>query len=693
MGHETRGTSARAFSFCLTLVATLLTAGCRRSEPPPILLISIDTLRSDRLPAYGHRAGSTPHIDAFRKDAVLYESAWSSVPLTLPSHATVFSGLYPTRHGVRDNFGFPWKASVSTLADTLAAQGYACGAAVSADVLAKGTGIERGFGFYDDTMPADAVERPGAEAASKLAAWLSTGGPGPVFAFLHVFEPHTPYAPPEPWRSRIADPYDGEVAASDAVVGEMLKTWKARGLYDRALIVLFSDHGEGLGDHGEAEHGVFLYREAIQVPLLVKYPGSRGAGATVDSPVGLIDLFSTVIRESGLPQVANLDGRPLPGADEAALPERNLYAETLYPRLRMGWSDLASLFDGRWHYIEAPRPELYDLSADPRERENLAPGLPPAFRALRLALSKFPRTFEAPGDGDPERARKLAALGYLTATSPDASRDGLPDPKDKIQLLAGQPDLQVFVASGDDAGLIAAARQTVAKLPATIDAWRLLADALARQGKPNEAIDALEKGLRASAATALPAQRLPAIERLVILLARQGRDADAVALAEAAALETSEALTASGVARARRGDLAGARRDLEAAVAADATHPEASFQLGRVLLVAGDPVSAAARFEAAVTAVPSLAPAWADLGEARARAGDEKKAVEAWRRAVELDPRQYNALYNLGIASGKMGDVETARSALRRFLDSAPEAHFSAQRREARRLLAATGGA
>jgi arylsulfatase A-like enzyme/Tfp pilus assembly protein PilF len=672
----------------------LLVAACRKSDPPSILLISIDTLRSDRLPAYGYSEGQTPAIDALRKDAVLYRSAWSAVPLTLPSHATVFSGLLPPRHGIRDNLGFSWKAGVTTLAEALAARGWSTGAAVSSDVLAKGTGIERGFSFFDDALPSpQAAERAGTSTAEAMTGWLEKAGSAPTLAFAHLFEPHTPYQPPEPWKSKLADPYDGEIAAADAVVGGLIAAWKARGLYEDSLIVLFSDHGEGLGDHGEAEHGVFLYREAIQVPLLVKYPRQSGAGESVDAPVGLVDLLPTVLREAKVSAIAGIDGVALPRPGETPAAGRLLYAETLYPRLRLGWSDLASLFDGRFHYIEAPRPELYDVAADPGERRDLSASLPPAFRTLRLALSKMPRGYEPPAEADPERARKLTALGYLTATSPDAAKQDLPDPKDVISLLSGQPDLSPLIAAGDDAGLVRAARETVEKLPAAIDAWRVLADALARQGKSREAIAALEQGLRASARTALPSQRLGAMERLAILLVQEGRDAEAVALGDASRFADPEALTALGVARARGGDLAGARRELEAALAAEPAHAEASYQLGRVLIATGDPAGAAVRLEAAVAAAPTLAIAWSELGQARARAGEIDKAIAAWKRAVELDSRQYESLYNLAIASGRMGDMATARSALRRFLDSAPAPRFGRERREAERLLAQMGGA
>ena len=271
----------------------LAVAACGRSGGPvapprfpgaPVVLVTIDTLRADRLPMYGYGKVETPALDALRKDSVLFEQAYAHVPLTLPSHASVFTGLEPGMHGVLDNSGYRLPAGEPTLAELLKAKGYATGGAVSAAVLASRSGIARGFDFWEEKVEAkgpvsmlDFVERPGWETSRLLLDWLRPHAGEKFLAFLHVYEPHAPYTPPEPFRSKYADRYDGEVAASDAVVGAFLEELKKLGVYDRAIVVLLSDHGEGLGDHGEDEHGVFLYREAIQVPLLVKLP-SAGAG-------------------------------------------------------------------------------------------------------------------------------------------------------------------------------------------------------------------------------------------------------------------------------------------------------------------------------------------------------------------------------------------------------------------------------
>ncbi|MGH9388082.1 MAG: sulfatase family protein, partial [Vicinamibacteria bacterium] len=232
---------------------------------------------------------------------------------------------------------------------------------------------------------------------------------------------------------RYPQAYDGEIARADEIVGTFLQRLRQWGLYERALVIFLSDHGEGLGDHGEREHGVFLYREAIRVPLLVKFPGNLRARETVSAPVGLIDVFPTVARVLGLAAPAARPGVSVTAFLEKTFPARRIYSETLYPRLRLGWSDLASLVDERYHYIEAPRPELYDIAADPGEKADLSKGLPPAFRAMRVELARMARPFQMPGAADSEHARKLVSLGYLSATSALAKTKDLADPKDRIE--------------------------------------------------------------------------------------------------------------------------------------------------------------------------------------------------------------------------------------------------------------------
>jgi tetratricopeptide (TPR) repeat protein len=344
------------------------------------------------------------------------------------------------------------------------------------------------------------VRRAGDETAALLIKWLDGVKQTRVFGFLHLYEPHAPCEPKEPFRSRYPNPYDGEVAAADAIVGTFLDHLKKSGLYDRSMIVFLSDHGEGLGDHGENEHGVFLYRESIQVPLIVKLPKRDGeakpalAGTSVPVPVQLIDVVTTIGKTLAVPGF-----HPPPEtlslvelAAGAKPPERRILAETFFPRIRFGWSELRSLVDARWQYIEAPRPELYDLEKDPGERSDLADGKPDPLRSMKVDLERRIAAFKAPQAVDPEHAKKLASLGYLSMTSAPAGGPA-PDPKDEIatlQLLKEGLGLA-------KAGRFQESTETLAKLlarnPRIIDAWESYAQGLAWSGRTEEALAATRK--------------------------------------------------------------------------------------------------------------------------------------------------------------------------------------------------------
>ncbi len=503
-----------------TLLLAALATGCSReslvAKRSPVFLISVDTLRADRLPAYGYKAVETPHLDALAKDSVLFENAYSQVPLTLPSHASLMTGHVPAVHGVRDNVGYRLKPDLPTLAELLKENGYATGGAVSTIVLAGESGMRDGFDFYEDSVEADApnlslgrVQRDGAETGRLLTRWISQVPKEKIpFAFLHVYEPHTPYEPPEPYKSRYASsPYDGEIARADEIVGDFLDFLRKEGLYDRSLIVFLSDHGEGLGDHGEDEHGIFLYRESIHVPLLIKFPGSARAGARVVRAVGLLDVTPTVLATLGLsdaiPKTAPAldgvslldlcDGRPAPEA-------RRIFAETVFPRLHYGWSDLAALVDDRFHYIEAPRPELYDNVQDPRQRTNLAPSLPPAFRSMRLEMGKRrAATIEAP-KADPEQAARLASLGYIgsTAASPDAK--DLADPKDKTESVRRMKLAFEAMRSGNPDDAVGLFQDLLKLEPKMADVWNGLAQAYRKSGRRAESLTALKETAKLSPA-------------------------------------------------------------------------------------------------------------------------------------------------------------------------------------------------
>jgi len=638
-----------------------------------VVLVSIDTLRADHLPAWGHTGVKTPAIDALRLDSILFENAYAHVPLTLPSHASVFTGLLPYAHGVRDNLGYRLDARAHpTLAALLRAQGYATGGAVSAYVLRTSTGIAEGFDFYDDRLaatgqPTDAlgeVQRAGGETADRLLAWREASARGrPSLLFLHLFEPHAPYEPPPAFASA-PSAYDGEIAAVDAVVGRFLERLKADGSYDRSIVVLFSDHGEGLGEHGEKHHGVLLYRWALHVPLLVKLPRAARAGTTVSRPVGLVDLLPTVLGQLGLPVPEGLPGRSLLDEADTARPQ---YAETFYPRIHLGWSELRSLLDDRHHWIDGPRPELYDVRADARELDDLAAREPAAAERLRSQFALHPAGFAAPAPADRETREQLAALGYLAGGPAAAASGSLPNPRDRIGSLADVEEA-FRLAKAEDPRAVAAFRRLLEANPRQLDVQLGLAELLARLERYPEAREAYLGAL--ALAPAMRGEIGLALARVCLVLghadeieshARAGLEVDpaqgrellawaALARGDAPAAETearSALVLAPGAAGSalalaealvRGGDTGQALAVLEGA-RARAKEPVRGLEFARGDLLArlGRHADAAAAFEQEIRSFPTNADAYARLAivyaiEGRTRA-EVARLVDAMHAA------------------------------------------------------------
>ena len=439
-------------------------AGARVYRHAPVILISIDTLRADHLPAWGYRGVSTPNLDALRQQSVLFRNAYSHCPLTLPSHVSVFSGLIPPDNGVRDNIGYRFEPrGRPTLPEVLRHNGYRAGAAVSSYVLRAETGLGALFDSYDDEIefrPGSVLaelERPGAETAAIAERWIDQNSAAPFFYFLHIYEPHAPYNAPEPFRTAASSAYDAEIAYADSIIGGFLDHLRQRGVFDRAIIVLIGDHGEGLGEHGESTHGMLLYREALHVPLLVKLPGGTDAGTAIDTPAGLTDVMPTILSLTGIRSAGATSGLALIGAAPAS---RAIFSESLYGAIHLGWSELRSVIDERYHYIAAPRPELYDVKADATEKNNVINNERRTASRLRDALARVPAGVMTPSSVSPEEAAKLAALGYLTSRP---KPNGSIDPKDGIAALSAY---QRAVAEFNDGDMQAAERDLRALLDA-----------------------------------------------------------------------------------------------------------------------------------------------------------------------------------------------------------------------------------
>lgn len=631
------------------------------TAPVSIVLISIDTLRSDHVGAYGGPV-ATPHLDALAAEGVVFERAYSHVPMTLPSHLSMLSGLLPPSHGVRDNIGYrPATAQLPYVPRRLQDAGYATAAAVSAYVMQGAGGLAHGFDLYDDALDAGSpngaladgtldrrgaggLQRPGHRTLAAVQPWLEEqqGVAAPFFLFLHFFEPHTPYAPPAPFAQRYgAASYAGEVAAADALVGEVVATLRRLGLYDRTAIAVVSDHGEGLGDHGEEEHGLLLYRESLQVPLILRLPLAASAGQRVPEPVGLVDVAPTLLQWAGLPVDGHSDGVSLldvlAGASRPAI-----YAETFYPRLHFGWSELTSLVAGRHQFIQAPtattsQAELYDVVADPAQRNDLSASERRLAATLRQQLADWVVDPEPPGVISEQERQALAALGYVGDGMQHA--DGAasrPHPKTRLLTVDDIKACLRHYQAGALAAAVDACSAASAAHPQALDVWEHLARSLLELGRRQEALDALERALNLA----------------------QGR---APHLAVAAASVWLEA---------RRPEAALDLLQREIVLAPD----EVSLRLyaARTLVLTGQLEVALQQAEELVQRRPDNADAVYLRGAIRMGSQDALGGEADLRRALELAPDHTAALSDLATLMAQQQRRDEARQLYRRLLQLRP---------------------
>jgi arylsulfatase A-like enzyme len=456
-----------------------------------VIVVSVDTLRSDRLPAYGYRAIRTPHLDRFRADSVLFQRAWTHCPLTAPAHASMFTGLLPQRHGLRDNGGYALDRGVPTVAERLRSRGYRTGAFVSSAVLDPDTGLGRGFDTWNARYE-DGATRPGAATVAAAVDWLDANKGGPVFLFVHLYEPHSPYES----TPGIADAYDAEVVRSDRIAGHLFDALRARNLYDASLIVFTSDHGEGLGEHGEREHGALLYRSTLQVPLIVKLPRGSMRGRSAASDAQLIDLAPTILEAASLPrEAAQMPGMSLSKLAREPRLLRAIHAETMYPRNQLGWHELRSIIRGDLHVIAGRRVEMHDLRRDPAERTDLADARRREAFALLQELRRMAVAPSRPSVVAAERAATLQSLGYLGGGGKQADTVHHPDPRDRIEVLTRQLTLMTALRRGEYVEALALAEAILAGHPDFIEVWERKAIALLGLGRREDAEKAVERAM------------------------------------------------------------------------------------------------------------------------------------------------------------------------------------------------------
>jgi choline-sulfatase len=665
-----RGSPARRVALVgavLLAVVSPASSGGSTPQKPNVLLITVDTLRPDAL-GWVAGANATPALDALARDGFRFPAAVAEVPLTLPSHTSLMTGLIPRRHGVRDN-GQLLGPGPKTLAEALAAAGYRTAAFVSGFPLAAQFGLDRGFGHYDDALPngEEGREERHAEATTAAAAAWIAKAREPWFVWVHYYDPHHPYEPPARFRRPgRRGAYDGEVAYADQEVGA-LRAAVAQAAKRSVVTVFAGDHGESLGEHGEATHGYFIYDSTVLVPLVFSYPGKVAPG-TSPAPARLIDVAPTLLALLGLPPLAGVDGvslaPTLAGHDQEVPPA---YVETREPWTSYGWSPLRALRDGRWKLIAAPKPELYDLASDPGETTNLIDRQRPEARRLETALKAVEATPAAASRAaaDPDAAAKLRALGYLGGGNGDAASEpppGLPDPKDRLAL-------RDLLTAGEEAMIAGDPRTAVGKFDAVLAsdpgnrfAWFRSGSALLSLGDVGGAVDRFQQ------AVALDPRQPEARYGLAQTLTRAGRYPQAVdQWLELASLQPRRAGAWSGLATAL--GLAGRRDD-----AVDAFHRAfelAPDDLDLEVRLAFAEFGAGRRADAA-RHLAAAAAAWHDgpfphAGALGILLSDEGKTAEARKWLGRSRPGEGDfaeARLRLALLAAGAGDSAAARQAL-----------------------------
>jgi len=672
-----------------------LPGGVRR-EALNLLVITLDTTRADRIHAYGYESIETPAIDRLASEGVLFEQAMTAAPLTLPSHATIFTGRYPTRHGVRDNGGFFLSPSQPTLASMLKARGLQTGAVVGAYVLDGKWGIGQGFDTYVDDFDLGKmkggfgigdVSRPGNEVVDRALPWLDKVKDKRFFAWLHFYDPHSPYVSPEPFKSRYEKrPYAGAIAFTDSQVARVIAWLEANHLLERTVIVVLGDHGEGLNQHGESTHGFFIYESTTRVPFVIRAPFSLMKGRRVADPVRTVDVVPTVLDLLGLPPAKDVAGVSLAPLLTGAKSTLDLegYAEALYPLHHFGWSDLRAWRVGQYKVIDAPRPELYDLTKDPHETTNLyaerktiADGM---IARLRAQEQEAPAsTADTAPEVDPEARARLAALGYVgsfvaTASGPRTERA---DPKDKIELFNLMTESREIAKDKDSfTQVVANLTKVVTDDPKVIDAWFNLGNAHYKVGRFADAIKYFAKALELK-----PDYDL-AVVNMANAYRRMGNDAAALAGYEHYLTidpKNGHVRYLVGEIYMDRGDIAKAEVNFKEALAIDRHVVAARNALGAIAFQRGDVTTAEREIRASLEAKPDLRLAHYNLALIAEQRGDTATAEAEYKKELEMHEHSFKAAFNLGRLYERTGNTNARLAALKQSIEANPtfaEGHF-----------------
>ena len=658
------------------------------ARPRNLLLVSLDTVRADRLGSYHYAQAQTPRLDALAASGLRFEHASTVAPLTLPAHSSLMTGTFPAWHGVRDNGGFYLDDDQLTLAEMLRERGFRTGGFVGAFVLDRRWGISQGFDRYFDDFDLDkyenasmmdTIQRPGGEVVDHALEWLKADATQPFFAWVHLYDAHTPYEAPEPYRSRFPrtrdGAYDAEISSADAQVGRLVDALRDAGRLDDTLIVVVGDHGEMLGEHGEPTHGFFIYEGATRIPLVISGPGVPAA--VISDQVRIVDVAPTALSLLGVPVP-----KPVQGADLMPLARGQhlgliAHSESWYPRYHYGWSELRAIQDGRFKLIRAPRPELYDLATDPREERDQAQAAAARLDLFGRALDEFEsKTARAgapqgPRAIDSETEERLAALGYV-AGSVSLQRMAGPargDPKDKIGLYNLMKEAAALSSENRIDDAIATVRQALDHDPEIVEGYMLLGNFYKKLKRPEDAIAAYRDAL------ARDSEHQNALFSLALAYKDEGRlDEARVGFERARELDPR-----NGKVLWQLADLWMRKRDFARAEAIIADALERKVDEHRLLLKLAESRIEAQRFDEAEQALktalekkPDLAVAHFDLGLAYEGQGQTAKAIESYERELASNPKAYRAAFNAAKLLQRAGRAQEAIAHYRKTVEIDP---------------------
>jgi arylsulfatase A-like enzyme/Tfp pilus assembly protein PilF len=632
-------------------------------KPPNIILITLDTTRADRMGFLGSQRGLTPNLDALATQSVVFTRAYAQVPLTTPSHAALLTGTYPQFSHIED-LGAPLAIDLPYLPDVLHKHGYHTAAFLGAYILdpaASAPGFQRGFDIYDASFhqrkPGEdrykSIERRAEDVANRALGWLSRHQQRPFFIWLHFYDAHDPYDPPEPFKSHYSsEPYDGEIAYTDSIVGSFVEVLRKHGLYENSVIAIAADHGEAFGEHGEERHGMFLYDETIHVPLLLKLPAGRLAGKRFEARAALAEVAPTLLEAAGISAPAAMQahslfplmnsapgGANLPAGEQRTTPERPIYSETNYAHRAFGWSELRSWRTGKYLYVQAPKRELYDQSGDPATLKNLASADKAVADTLESQLAGFHQETSSvrtePTKLDPTQAEKLRALGYLTSDTADSTskETAAIDPKDKIEVANKFHRSLVDLEEDHYDEAISELKEVIRLEPDIASGYLELGRALVHRQRYQEALPVLR-----TAAEKNPKSGMAHYE-LGLALIKTGEWEASLPEMQAAVVcapDSAQMHFYLGAVHLRLKHIDEATAEFGRSLKIDPDHFLTNLKYGEMLLRVGDPAAALPKLSRAVKTDPESAEAHAALADAYQQLGQDQSADRERAKAALL---------------------------------------------------------